>query len=49
MIKSVLPIGEKYVKAIKGGMKVSGLNVPAFGDKDDSVEAAIACVTVNIR
>lgn len=49
VIKSVLPIGEKYVKAIKGGMKVSGLNVPAFGDKDDSIEAAIACITVYIR
>jgi len=48
-IKAVLPIGEKYVKAIIGGMRVAGIKEPEFGDKDDTIEVAVACITVNIK
>jgi uncharacterized protein (TIGR02058 family) len=47
-IKKRLPIGKKSVKVIKGGMKISGLYLPDFGDKDDSIEVAVACVEVEI-
>ena len=31
------------------GLHVPGLYVPDFGDADDSIEAALACVEVEIR
>lgn len=45
-IAKCLPIGEVEVKALKGGLQVPGLFIPRFGDKDDSIEAAIAAVEV---
>lgn len=48
-IKKCLPIGRKNVIAIKGGLKVSGLYYPVFGDIDDSIEVAIACIEVGIK
>ncbi|MEQ2130638.1 Lin0512 family protein [Caldanaerobacter subterraneus] len=49
-IKAVLPIGQKYVKAVKGGLRVPGIKEPQFGDtEDDSIEVAVACVTVSIK
>ncbi|MFS8541908.1 MAG: Lin0512 family protein [Tissierellales bacterium] len=47
-IKRCLPIGRKNVTAVKGGLKVPGLYIPEFGDKDNSIEAALACVEVEI-
>jgi len=47
-IKKCLPVGKKNVKAIKGGLKVPGLYLPHFGDVDDSIEVAVACVEVGI-
>jgi len=47
-IKKLFPVGTVTVKAVKGGLMVPGLYFPAFGDKDDSIEAAIACITVSI-
>lgn len=49
VIKSVLPIGKKKVTAVKGGMRVSGIFIPGFEDKDDTVEVAVACVAVGIE
>lgn len=49
VIESVLPMGKKHITAVKGGMRASGITVPGFGDKDDSVEVAIACVSVGIN
>jgi uncharacterized protein (TIGR02058 family) len=43
-----LPIGEVEVIAVKGGLKASGVTALQFGDKDDSIEVAIACVEVGI-
>lgn len=45
-IEKCLPIGVVEVKAVKGGLQVPGLFLPRFGDKDDSIEAAIAAVEV---
>jgi conserved hypothetical protein len=48
-VKKCLPIGKKNVIAVKGGLKTSGLYYPAFGDVDDSIEVAIACIEVGIK
>lgn len=45
-IADCLPVGKVEVLAIEGGMKTSGLYIPEFGDDDDSIEAALACVEV---
>ncbi|HBF66161.1 MAG TPA: hypothetical protein DDW34_10960 [Clostridium sp.] len=47
-IANCLPIGQVEVKAVKGGLQVPGLFIPRFGDKDDSIEVAIAAVEVRI-
>lgn len=47
-IKKCLPIGKKTVKTVNGGLTVPGLFIPDFGDKDSSIEAALACVEVEI-
>lgn len=47
-IKKLFPVGKVTVKAVKGGLKASGLYFPMFEDKNDSIEAAIACITVSI-
>lgn len=48
-IKKCLPIGRKSVIAVNGGLKVSGMYYPVFGDVDDSIEVAIACIEVGIK
>lgn len=45
-IVNCFPVGKVDVVAVKGGIKVSGLNIPAFGDQDGSIEGALACVEV---
>ncbi|NCB51097.1 MAG: hypothetical protein EOM54_04345 [Clostridia bacterium] len=47
-VAAVLPVGTVEVTAVKGGLTVDGLNIPAFGDTDKSIEAAIAAVEVYI-
>jgi len=47
-IKKCLPVGRKNITAVKGGLQVPGLFIPEFGDKDNSIEAALACVEVEI-
>jgi uncharacterized protein (TIGR02058 family) len=47
-IKSCLPVGEVIVNAVHGGLNVPGIYLPRFGDRDDSIEVAIACVEVGI-
>lgn len=47
-IKKCLPVGMKSVKAVTGGLKAAGLYLPNFGDMDDSIEVAVACVEVVI-
>lgn len=48
-VGSLLPIGAVDVKAVRGGLSVPGLYVPAFGDVDDSIEVAVASVEVRVR
>lgn len=47
-VVKALPMGTVDVKAVMGGLHTSGLYVPKFGDADDSIEAALACVEVEI-
>lgn len=48
-IKKCLPVGKKLVRAVSGGLRVPGLLISEFGDNDDSIEAALACVEVTIN
>jgi uncharacterized protein (TIGR02058 family) len=43
------PVGEVSVNVVKGGLKTEGLYFTNFGDKDDSIEVAIASVYVKIK
>jgi uncharacterized protein (TIGR02058 family) len=45
-IAQCLPIGKVTVHSIEGGMTISGLNIPRFGDRDESIEVAVAAVEV---
>ena len=47
-VAAALPVGTVEVTAVQGGLQVDGLNIPAFGDRDKSIEAAIAAVEVYI-
>lgn len=48
-VGSLLPIGAIDVEAVRGGLRVPGLCVPAFGDSDDTIEVAVASVEVQVR
>jgi uncharacterized protein (TIGR02058 family) len=48
-IAKCLPVGKVTVKAVQGGLNVPGIYLPRFGDKDDSIEAAVAVIEVFIR
>ena len=43
-----LPVGAITITPVTGGLNVPGLYLQRFGDKDDSIEAALACVEVTI-
>lgn len=47
-IRAYLPIGQTEIEIITGGLKVKGINISEFGDTDDSIESAIACIEVCI-
>lgn len=44
----IVPIGTPRVKVVHGGMKISGLYAPEFGDKNESIEVVIASMEVGI-
>ena len=48
-VAKCLPVGKVTVCVVKGGLTIPGLYVPKFGDKDDTIEAAIAAVEVSIK
>ena len=48
-VASALPVGTVEVRPVKGGLTVDGLCIEAFGDRDCSIEAALAAVEVFIR
>ena len=47
-LKKLFPVGKVEIKAVCGGLTTSGLFFPGFGDTNDSIEAAIACVIVSV-
>ena len=48
-VAEVFPVGRVSVVPVAGGLTVDGLCIPAFGDADQSIEAAVAAVTVYIN
>ena len=48
-IAQCLPVGKVSVQSVQGGMTVAGLYLPCFGDRDDSIEAALAAVEVFVH
>jgi uncharacterized protein (TIGR02058 family) len=48
-VAACLPIGKITVKVVTGGLNVPGLYLSRFGDKDDSIEVAIAVIEVGIK
>ncbi|MBI4858161.1 MAG: Lin0512 family protein [Acetobacterium woodii] len=47
-LKKLFPVGKVTIKTQKGGLTTAGLFFPGFGDTDDTIEAAIVCVTVSV-
>ena len=43
------PVGKVSVRTVYGGLKTEGLYFANFGDKDDSIEVAVASVSVKIK
>jgi uncharacterized protein (TIGR02058 family) len=48
-IAAALPIGKVTVSAVKGGLTIHGIKIERFGDKDDTIEAALAALEVFVR
>ncbi|HWP51341.1 MAG TPA: Lin0512 family protein [Clostridia bacterium] len=48
-IVECLPVGKVSVQSVQGGMTVAGLYLPRFGDRDESIEAALAAVEVFVH
>ncbi len=49
MVASVLPVGTVEVLPIQGGLTVDDLCIPGFGDRDKSIEVAVAALEVFIK
>lgn len=47
-VAEVFPVGTVEVLPVQGGLRCDGLCIPAFGDCDKSIEAAVAAVEVYI-
>ena len=48
-IAAVLPIGKVTLNAVRGGLTVPGIMLERFGDKDDTIEAALAALEVLVK
>jgi uncharacterized protein (TIGR02058 family) len=48
-VRKCFPVGKVTVHAVKGGLKTDGLYFTRFEGKDDSIEACLACVKVEIK
>ena len=48
-VAEVFPVGTVEAVPVQGGLRCDGLCIPAFGDCDKSIEAAVAAVEVYIR
>lgn len=47
-VADCFPIGSVEVHAVEGGLHFPGMYLPKFGDRDDSIEVAVAAVEVVI-
>ena len=45
-VAEAFPVGTVEVEAVQGGLRCDGLCIPAFGDCDKSIEAAVCAVEV---
>ena len=45
-VAACLPVGKVEVEPVLGGMSVDGMFMESMGDKDPSVEVAVACIEV---
>ena len=48
-VVKVFPVGKVNVHAVHGGLMTEGLYFTTFGDKDNSIEVAVASVSVKIK
>jgi uncharacterized protein (TIGR02058 family) len=48
-IAAVLPVGKVTLNAVKGGLTIPGIMIERFGDKDDTIEAALAALEVFVK
>ena len=48
-VAAVFPVGTVEVVPVAGGLRCGGLCIPAFGDCDESIEAAVAAVEVYVK
>ncbi|MCS4455877.1 Lin0512 family protein [Clostridium botulinum] len=48
-MKTYLPVEEVKVESVSGGLNVPGVFIAEFGDSDNSIEVAIACIQVYIK
>ncbi|MDR1856934.1 MAG: Lin0512 family protein [Desulfovibrio sp.] len=47
-VMAAVPIGEKTINVVQGGLKVPGVEVPAFGPGCSDIVMACAALTVSI-
>lgn len=48
-VAACLPIGKITVSAVPGGLTVPGLYLTRFGDRDESIEVAVAALEVGVQ
>ncbi len=47
-VKALVPIGEKSISVVKGGMRVPGIEVPSFGPGSSDIVMACVAITVHL-
>lgn len=48
-VKAIFPVGEVEVFVFRGGLRIGGLFIPDFGDRDESIEVALAAIEVYVK
>lgn len=48
-ITADLPIGSSTVQLVAGGLRIRGIAIPEFGDANDTIESALACIEVCLK
>ena len=47
-VKAAIPIGEKSISIVSGGLRVPGIEVPAFAPGNSDIVMACAALTVSV-